>query len=321
MMPTFADLFSGAGLFSGAFAASGFDPIFAAEGDARAVASYNRNIAPVAVHEDVRRVQRWLKCKVLIAGPPCQCWSTLGKRDAGDERTALPLLVAPWARATKAQVVLVENVPQFVESPQWRKLVSDMLVLRYEHVVWMLDAADYGAPQRRRRAFTIFSRVGLPQLPAPIARTQTVRDAFRGLPKRARSAGMHSSPIPSALALRRFRFVPPEGDKRDIIRDAPDLCPPSWAKMGQQATDVWGRLAYDKPSNTLRCCFQNPSKGRYIHPTENRVITLREGARLQGVPDHWTFSGDRTSVARQIGNGVPFQLGMAVARSVRDLFK
>src|SRR5690606_16390875 len=94
--------------------------------------------------------------------------------------------------------------------------------------------------------------------------------------------------------------------------------PPSWKSIGCQATDVWGRIDPDVPANTIRCAFQNPSKGRYLHPTEDRVITLREGARLQGVPDDWTFAGRPYPIARQIGNGVPVPLAAAVARSIYD---
>ena len=103
------------------------------------------------------------------------------------------------------------------------------------------------------------------------------------------------------------------------MRLAPEICPASWAKVGCQATDVWGRMDPDKPANTLRCTFQNPSKGRYLHPTEDRVLSLREGARLQGVPDDWTFVGKPYPVARQIGNGVPVPLARAVATQVMAL--
>src|SRR3546814_6594774 len=82
------------------------------------------------------------------------------------------------------------------------------------------------------------------------------------------------------------------------MRLAPELCPPSWERVGCQATDVWGRIDPDQPSNTIRCTFQNPSKGRYLHPIENRTLSLREGARLQGVPDCWTFAGRPYPVAR-----------------------
>lgn len=79
-------------------------------------------------------------------------------------------------------------------------------------------------------------------------------------------------------------------------------------------------MRWDRPANTIRCEFQNPSKGRYIHPDFDRVLSLCEGARLQGLPDSWFFEGGPTSVARQIGNGVPLALGIAVGRRVASLF-
>lgn len=101
------------------------------------------------------------------------------------------------------------------------------------------------------------------------------------------------------------------------MRSAPSLAPSSWWRVRCQATDVWGRMLWDEPANTLRTALQNPSKGRYIHPERHRVISLREAARLHSVPDSWTFVGTHYQVARQIGNGVPWQLGRAVARAVR----
>jgi len=115
-------------------------------------------------------------------------------------------------------------------------------------------------------------------------------------------------------------MIPEGGDKRDIMRAAPELAPPSWWSFPGQLTDVWGRMEWDRPANTLRTCLQNASKGRYIHPEQERVISLREAARLHSIEDTWSFSGLPTQVARQIGNSVPPRLGRAVARCVRQLF-
>lgn len=314
------ELYCGAGLLGGGFAERGFEPVFAVDLDPQAVSTYNEHMHSVARVWDARKVIPGLRCDVLVAGPPCQGFSTLGRRDEHDERNGLSLPVAAWALSTKAKVVVVENVPQFVDSPYWKTLVVTLLGHGYLPTVWELDAHDYGVPQRRMRNFTVLSRIGSPRRPMPIRTKRVVRDAFRGLGGPPRQEGMDVAPIPSGLAMKRFLSVPRNGDKRDIVRNAPELCPSSWGAMGAQATDVWGRMDYDKPANTLRCCFQNPSKGRYIHPEEHRVITLREGARLQGVPDRWKFRGSRTSIAKQIGNGVPVPLARAVAGSVAELF-
>lgn len=315
------DLFAGAGLLGHAFKESGFHSALAVEADPRARATYMANVGADAIGTDVRKVHSGLRADLLLAGPPCQGFSTLGKRDHFDERNALSLCVAEWAAITDPAVVVVENVPPFLQSRFWRTLKRRMRRQGYENTEWTLNAADFGAPQLRMRAFGVFSRVGLPSMPTPTAKAyKTVREAFDGLSYKPHTVGLHVAPVPGALALARFKEIPPKGDKRDVMLRAPHLCPPSWFRMGSQATDVWGRMDFDAPANTLRCAFQNASKGRYIHPTEHRVLTLREGARIQGVPDSWEFHGDRASIARQIGNGVPLALGRAVARSVAAVF-
>ncbi|MCC6914902.1 MAG: DNA cytosine methyltransferase [Rhodospirillaceae bacterium] len=320
MKPTLTDLFSGAGLMSAGFKAAGFDPILALDLDPNAVASYNRNVKSVGMVRSVGTPDDAKKTDVLIAGPPCQGFSTLGRQDPTDKRSRLSLGVVNWAKHTKAKVIVIENVPPFLQSSHWRKLTERLSDLDYEIDTWTLNAADYGVPQLRVRSFTIASRIGLPKKPRPVTtRPLTVRTAFAGLSRR-RTDALHVNPIMTPLATRRIALVPPNGDKRDIMRAIPKECPPSWFEIGAQATDAWGRMEMNAPANTIRCCFQNPSKGRYIHPTEDRVITLREGARLQGMPDEWQFFGDRYPIARQIGNGVPIPLAQAVARSIKRLF-
>lgn len=318
--PRTADLFSGAGLLSGGFEASGFEVVYGAEADHRAIATFNLNHGGVGEQRDVRRPRTDVRCEVITAGPPCTGFSSLGKMDPSDERNSLSMAIARWVGPSGAKVVVVENVPQFLDSPHWGRLTRRMETLGFDHCAWVLDACDYGAAQRRRRSFTVYSKIGLPAEPRKSRVHRTVKDAFEGLPRRPHAEGLHVAPEPSALARRRFEMIPPQGSRADIMRRAPHLCPPSWRTLGTDVTDVWGRMKWDGPANTLRTCFQNPSKGRYIHPAEHRVITLREGARLQGVPDDWRFVGDRSSIARQIGNGVPLHLGTAVARQVRTLF-
>lgn len=321
MMISTIDLFAGAGLMTEGFRQAGFKSVFAAEADARAVATFNRNIDDVARVWDVRNVAKGLQADVLVAGPPCQGFSTLGKKDTNDERNRLSLTVIDWMRSTRPSVVVIENVPQFIESKYWKQIQNEAVSEGYETCTWVLNAVDFGAPQKRQRVFCILSRIGLPSPPEQTHKKPvTIKEAFSGLPLNPNDKMQHTAPTPTGLALQRISLIPPNGDKRDVMRKAPHICPESWLKMGNQAVDVWGRMNFDRPSNTIRCAFQNPSKGRYLHPTENRVITLREGARLQGVPDHWIFEGDRTSISRQIGNGVPVQLALAVAKAIKPLF-
>lgn len=313
---TFIDMFSGAGLFSAGFVDCGFEPTLAIDLSKEAVASYNRNLPPVAVCASVTEFGAIPAADLLIAGPPCQGFSTLGRQDPLDVRNNLALEVPRWAAASGARVVVVENVPPFLRSAQWRALAAALGGMGFNIDTWVLDAVEHGAPQLRRRAFTVASRIGPITAPVPTPDRRTAGEELRR-PVAADDC-MHTWPSPQGVAAARIAIIPPKGDKRDVMRLAPELCPPSWARVGCQATDVWGRIDPDQPVNTLRCTFQNPSKGRYLHPTEDRTLSLREGARLQGVPDDWTFAGRPYPVARQIGNGVPIPLARAVAASVRD---
>lgn len=321
MKPTFIDAFSGAGLFSAGMVAAGFSPVLAIELAADAAASYRRNIADCVLQKSVLDVTRVPKADVLIAGPPCQGFSTLGRRDPTDHRNNLALAILPLVKSATPKVVLLENVPPFLRSPQWHKLRLGLEALGFCVDIWELEAAEHGTPQRRRRAFTVASKIGPLRPPRPSTAHIPAGTMLHG---RSRPIGrddpMHIWPNHKGIAARRIELIPPLGDKRDLVAHAPDICPPSWFRVGCQATDVWGRIDPSEPANTIRCTFQNPSKGRYIHPTENRVLSLREGARLQGVPDNWIFEGLPYPIARQIGNGVPVPLARAVARRVQAAF-
>jgi DNA (cytosine-5)-methyltransferase 1 len=317
MAPTFIDLFSGAGLFSAGMKRAGLRPVLAIELAAEAAASYRRNVSDCIINTSVAQKMAMPSADAIIAGPPCQGFSTLGGRDPMDERNELSLAILPWVKAAKPQVVVIENVPPFVSSPFWRKLKRSLETLGFNVVVWELDAADFGTAQRRKRAFTVASR--RPSISPPRGRG-TIVSAGEVLFDKKRPLRsddqMHIWPQPKGVAAERMPLIPMRGDRRDIVAAAPSICPPSWFKIGCNATDVWGRIDPDEPANTIRCTFQNPSKGRYIHPRENRVLSLREGARLQDVPDGWIFEGQPYPIARQIGNGVPIKLATAVARRV-----
>lgn len=312
--PTFIDMFSGAGLFSAGAVASGMRPLLAIDVSKEAIGSYNRNVAPVGVVGSVLDERPLPRATTLLAGPPCQGFSTLGRQDPLDARNALALAVPEWARRCDASVVVVENVPPFLRSPRWSELAAALRAAGYAIDTWELEAAEHGTPQWRRRSFTIASRIGPITPPNPVEGRLSAGAAIAA--PIAADDPMHVWPMPKGIAAERIALVPPRGDKRDVMRLAPHLCPPSWARVGCQATDVWGRLDPDQPANTLRCTFQNPSKGRYLHPIEDRTLSLREGARLQGVPDGWVFVGRPYPVARQIGNGVPIPLATAVMRAV-----
>ena len=319
--PLVVDLFAGAGLFSHAFVEEGFEILQAVENDPFAAESYRANLGAVVDAVDIGDATPAERCDVLIAGPPCQGFSTLGKRDPSDARNRLSLELLRWVDATDPRVVVVENVAAFLTSWACQTLVEELRRRRYEVRSAVLHAQDFGVPQRRKRAFVTGVRGRRsPVIQQVAAGYANPGEAWHDLTAEPDGQNLHVAPSPRSLALRRMRVLPYGGDKRDILRVAPELAAPSWFRHPSAVTDVWGRMRWEVPANTLRTCFQNPSKGRYIHPEQNRVLTVREGARLQTVPDSWTFAGPRTRIVRQIGNAVPPLLGRAIARGIRPLF-
>ncbi len=315
--PLLIDAFSGAGLFSAGLVEAGFEPVLAIELSRDAAAAYARNVSDRVVTGSVLGMRALPKADILVAGPPCQGFSTLGRRDPSDARNELCLSILPLVALARPTIVVVENVPPFLASPQWTLLVRSLRGRGYSVTTWQLDAADFGTPQRRRRAFTVASKVGPIAPPRSNGRRRVAGDVLSmpGSPIAADDP-LHRWPAAKGLAAERIALIPPMGDRRDLVSAAPHLCAPSWFRLGCQATDGWGRIDPGQPANTLRCSFQNPSKGRYLHPHEDRTISLREGARLQGVPDGWVFTGPPQVVARQIGNGVPVPLAKAVGESL-----
>jgi DNA (cytosine-5)-methyltransferase 1 len=314
----FIDLFAGAGLFGHAFTMEGCELVCAVELDRTAARTHQANTASPVLVGDIRRIHAPARCDIIIAGPPCQGFSTLNRRRGDDPRNKLGLEVVRWTEACRPQIVVIENVTPFLTSPVWRQLADGLEELGYRVATTLLDAADFGVAQHRRRSFTFAFKRKQPSIPLAERRHRTVRDAWRGLSTLPDGNNLHVARQPSPLALARMKLIPPGGDKRDVLRAAPHLSPPSWRRTSCEVTDVWGRLEWDAPANTLRTCLLNASKGRYIHPEQHRVISLREAARLHSIPDSWRFEGTPYQVARQIGNSVPLLLGRAVARAVTD---
>lgn len=318
--PRVVELFAGAGLFGCAFQKEGFDLRAAYERDPVAASTYARNLGDHVEVCDLATKQPEGRADILIAGPPCQGFSSLGKRDPDDPRNHLALIVPDWAFATGAQVVVVENVALFLKSPIWERLRKRFEKAGYETFSWVLDAAEFGAPQRRMRSFTVFSKVGAPPLDKfRCEESQTVRQAFEGLPEFPCREMQHFTLPRTEFALRRIRLVPEGGDIRDVAKAARHLVPPSWFRTKGKIIDIWGRMQWDDVSPTIRTGFLNPSRGRFLHPEEHRPISFREGARLQMVPDDFMFNGTAEQMARQIGNGVSLGVGRAMARAVAEL--
>lgn len=339
------DLFAGAGGLSLGFhlAGRGFSAVFAVEHEPAAAATFELNFGCEVFAGDIELSPDYPAADVIIGGPPCQGFSPLGRDRDDVSRAQLNGLWKHYLDAVRTlhpRAFVIENVPEFQKSAQFAELldllVTDSELSSYAAVYGVLDAADYGVPQHRKRGILIAIRNPAGDLPWPPPPThgpnspgsqpyRTVREAFSGLSGRTRGfdpafegAGqhLHFGRRPTAMSLERYRTIPPGGNRFDLMQNRPDITPACWLNKPTGTTDVMGRLWWDRPSATIRTEFFKPEKGRYLHPSANRVISHREAARIQTFPDDFVFEGTKVEIARQIGNAVPPLLGKAIAEFV-----
>jgi DNA (cytosine-5)-methyltransferase 1 len=323
---TFIDLFAGAGGLTLGFTEAGLEPVFAVELDPWAARTYKANFGAHVLDHPIESVEAFPKSDLIIGGPPCQGFSPLGRDRDALSRTQLNQLWRHFLRAVeevRPSVFLIENVPEFLKSDQFAAFLRacKRRIKEYEIDWRVLNAADFGVPQRRRRGFVIGSRVGTPGWPTASHGPDstlgvpyiTFRDATGDLPAKPTDSDLHWGRNPRPESIERYKAVPEGGNRFDLAENRPDLLPNCWRNKKSGTTDVFGRLSWDKPALTIRTEFYKPEKGRFLHPREHRPITHREAARLQTFPDSFVFEGSKIEIARQIGNAVPPRLARALA--------
>ncbi|OBH31704.1 DNA (cytosine-5-)-methyltransferase [Mycobacterium sp. E1715] len=342
------DLFAGAGGMSLGFeqAGYGFESVSAVEVDLAAARTFKRNFGCPVFDGPIEKIDRFDTADVIIGGPPCQGFSPLGRDRDNESRAELNDLWRHYFRAVRQimpQAFVIENVPEFQKSAQFARLLSmmktDKKLRKYGIGYGVLNAADYGVPQSRRRGIFVAVRDYGSELPWPPTPThgpdspdrkphRTVRDVISDLPlhpaqteitQDRHGQELHIGRNPRRSSLERYIAVPEGGNRFDLARNRPDLLPRCWAEKPTGTTDVMGRLWWDRPAFTIRTEFFKPEKGRYLHPEAHRPITHREAARLQTFPDHFEFEGTKIEIARQIGNAVPPNLATELARYVYGL--
>lgn len=319
--PTAIDLFSGCGGLTLGLQMAGFRVLAAVEKDDLAVRTYKANHPHVLVcNRDIRQVAARSLLKELLmrpgdldllAGcPPCQGFSALrtrnGAKQRRDRRNALIREMLRFTRAFLPKAIMLENVPGLSAHWSFEKLCRDLRRLGYR-VRWEVkDAQRYGVPQRRKRLILVAGR-GFDVFFAPEDDgLRTVRHAIGrlGKPGRTRDA-LHNLPEKrSAKVAALIKSVPKNGGSRgDLPRNRQLKC----HKRFDGFNDVYGRMAWDEPSPTITGGCFNPSKGRFLHPRDNRAITLREAALLQTFPRDYSFLVDagKEALALMIGNALP----------------
>jgi DNA (cytosine-5)-methyltransferase 1 len=334
------DFFCGAGGLTRGLLNAGVEVLAGLDNDPGLEGTYNKNNKPSRfICADIKSVEiialreeLGIKTDDMVlyaACTPCQPFSTLNQMRGEDDRKHLLLAFAELVSAAPPDLILVENVPGLNTAygrDVYEKFKSVLNNEGFEHVFQgMLDAQDYGVPQKRKRFIMLASRLGPVKPPRRSHKIRTVKDEIKRFPPLKDGEKSDMFPNHEARALmphhrRLLAAVPKDGGSRCDIKDQSLLlaCHKGKPKIHK---DVFGRMWWKRPAPTLTCRCTDVYCGRFAHPEQHRGLSLREAAALQTFPDDYEFFG--TSVlhkARQIGNAVPVELakrlGRAAIRSV-----
>lgn len=345
-MPSAIELFSGCGGLSTGLMAAGFDVLSAVEINQTAADTYRLNHPNVnLIVDDVRNVtaaslllQHHLRIGELdlLAGcSPCQGFSRLRKGESGktDPRNQLVLEFLRLVRGLRPKTIFMENVPGLINTEYGEKLfkviLAELTRLGYAVDYKIIDTADYGVPQFRKRFVLLGSRyrrypITLPETthasPDVCVKQNklawnTVRIAFNGVPVLENGTtdpniALHTCSRIGELNMRRIQSVPHDGGSRSSF--PPELVLQCHKDYPDGFRDVYGRMRWDEPSPTLTGGCTNITRGRYVHPDQDRGISLYEAAKLQTFPDDYVFTGNFGEKSLQIGNAVPVRLAQVM---------
>lgn len=364
------DLFAGAGGFSEGFKQAGFNIVLAIENNPkhRETYSYNHqntklvvddveNVAADGEKKNCFSISKYLSeqnilCDIIIGGPPCQGFSMAGMRIRkkyklfSDERNFLFLEYYRIVKHINPKVFVLENVPgilNFNNGSIKNEISSAFTNLGYNVHADVLNAANFGVPQNRKRAIFIGNNLGMkskdlfPKF-SHINKYTTVGEAIGDLPRinsgegadeikkivavkessdyqklmNSSSNGLifnHLASNHSKETLKIMKLIKPGEGLKDLSKKY---------RTKSIHSGAYGRMENNEPAYTLTTRLNTPSVGRITHPLLNRTITPREAARIQSFPDNYRFFGDITTLGIQIGNSVPPLLAKSIAKNIRN---
>lgn len=345
--PTVLDLFCGAGGLSLGFSLAGFDLICAIDNNPSAIKTYEENLGKHVQLQELSGTEEFPQATVIIGGPPCQGFSSAGRRRFGDERNSLVRIFAEIIAEMRPQAFVFENVEGFLTAENGERvfdLLVPLLEVGYRIHLRKINAANYGVPQHRKRVIAIGGLGWDPTFPKPthfafgapgahlvathLPPTPTVIDALSGLPSPSAEPpgspqGHYARPL-SGLDLARVSRLQPGQTMRDLPEE---LQHESFRRRAHRRvkdgmpTERRGgapsgirRLRPDEPSKAIT----GGARTEFVHPFEDRYLTLRECARIQTFPDDFVFVGNVAEQAQLIGNAVPPRLAEVIAKYLKE---
>ena len=336
------DLFCGTGGLTYGLQNAGIEVLAGLDVERKVEWPYEENTGARFVHadlmnyplEDIRDLYPELGRgdKTMLAGcAPCQPFSSYGRtRKRQGERQVLVERFADAIEAVQPDIVTMENVPPLTKHASFAKLLDALDRNGYSTKWKVVDCADYGVPQHRKRLVMIAGRGEEPPFPEPLSRpAATVKDAIYHLPPIEAGETHPDDPLHKAsglseLNLRRIRASKPGGTWLDWPEELRSPC--HRRSSGSTYKNVYARMEWDKPSPTITTQFNGFGTGRFGHPEQDRAISLREGALLQSFPEWWRFVSEDDPIeiepiARAIGNAVPPLLAEAIGECIVKRFE
>ena len=356
-------LFSGGGGLDIGFKSAGYDIIWAIDNNANAAATYKENIGEHIVCADITQIDinQIPKADIVIGGPPCQSFSLAGNRHVEDARGQLVWKYIQIIDHIKPKAFVFENVTGLLSAKNSKKeKIIDLLKAAFEQIVssitlQVLNAADYGVPQQRKRVIIVgLKDASVYTFPMPthnangvgLKKYVSVKEALGDLgtatsdengsaqytsppqnelqnKMRGESLGVTEHFIPKMSALDKFicKHVKPGGNYMDIPSNVNSSRIRRLQKEGGHTT-CYGRMDPSKPSYTINTYFNRPNVGCNIHYSEDRLITVREALRLQSFPDSYRIvSSSKQGRNLIVGNAVPPMLAEIIAISLKKHVK
>lgn len=330
------DLFCGAGGLTHGFVKEGLPVVAGIDQDRACRYPYEQNNESVFLERDVSDVATDeleqlfgdAEIRILAGCAPCQPFSTYSQRyDIGrNERWGLLYEFSRLAEGTLPEIITMENVPSVQKHEVFHDFVSQLEELGYHVWYQVVDSTHYGVPQTRKRMVLLASLYGsIRMIDRTHAKPKTVKQAIGRLKSIAAGEAskrdkLHVSASLSEINLQRIKVSKPGGSWRDWPKRLVADC--HREGTGRTYPSVYGRMEWHKPAPTMTTQCFGYGNGRFGHPEQDRAISLREAAVLQGFPRNYKFvpKGDPvsfTTLGRMIGNAVPVGLGQAIAKSIK----
>lgn len=324
------DLFCGCGGLSLGFEMAGFETILAIDMWEDAIITYNTNrknkvgkcIDISNLSDDELKFYRG-KCKGVIGGPPCQGFSTVGKRDKTDPRNQLYKQYCRVVELVNPDFFLLENVKGLLTLADGyfkNDIIKRFSKLGYNVSYQVLNASNYGVPQNRERIFFIGLKNNLFVFPKKFDYFVSCKDAISDLEEdiyimpttnyqkfmrgNVKNTTNHELTNHTENTKKIISMVPDGGNIRSLSSEYWNI---------RKYNKAFERMNSEKPSNTVDTGHRN-----YFHYSENRIPTVRENARLQSFPDNFIFYGSKTSQYKQVGNAVPPLLAKVLAEAIKQ---